>query len=599
MRATQVFRSPCFAAVSALRPSIVMVRALAIALALGGVFVPVSQVSAQTPSSSGVSAQELNLQYERERLLRQQQEQIPDVRLPGRQTSEVPGKLLDGESPCFKIQHIELVGEAAEKFRWALAAADQSDDSTPDVATGRCMGARSIGLVMKRVQNAIIQRGFVTTRVLAQPQDLSSGTLTLSLVPGRIHAVRFTDDSSSRATQWNAFPARRGDLLNLRDIEQALENFKRIPTADADIQITPAEGDDAKPGDSDLVITWKQGLPVRASLSADNSGTKATGKYQGSATLSFDDLLTLNDLFYVSLSHDLGGGNPGQRGTRGHTAHYSLPFGYWMLGFTSSAYNYHQEVAGNSQSYIYSGDSLSNELKLSRVMYRDAQRRTSLFVSAWQRTYSNFIDDTEIQVQHRRMSGWDAGVEHREYMGNAVLDVRGNYRRGTGAFGALAAPEELTGEGTSRPSIFMASTQLSLPFTIGDQRLRYLGSFRGQWARTALVPQDRFSIGGLYTVRGFDGENILMADSGWLSRNDLGVALGDSGQELYLGVDYGAVNGPSSKNLIGTDLCGGVLGLRGFAKSLSYELFWGIPLSKPSGFQTASSMVGVSLSASF
>jgi hemolysin activation/secretion protein len=575
-------------------------RSLAVILACSIMLMPISEVSAQTlPAQAASSAQELNRQQERERVLRQQQEQTPDVRLQGRETAESLGRLPVGETPCFAIQHIELNGEAAEQFQWALSAANRADDGTPDVAIGRCMGTQGIGLVMKRVQNAIIQRGFVTTRVLAQPQDLNSGTLLLTLVPGRIHNVRFTEDSNPRATQWNAVPIHRGDLLNLRDIEQGLENFKRIPTAEADIQITPAEGDDVKPGDSDLVIAWKQGFPFRLSLSADNSGTKATGKYQGSVTISYDDFLTLNDLFYISLNHDLGGGREGERGARGRTIHYSLPFGYWMLGFTSSAYNYHQEVAGYSQNYLYSGDSLSNELKLSRVVYRDAKRKTSVFVSGWQHAYNNFIDDTEVEVQRRRMSGWDAGVEHHEYIGDAVLDLSVNYRRGTGAFGALHASEELFGEGTSRPGILGANTQLNLPFALGGQHVRYAGTFRGQWARTALVPQDRFSIGGLYTVRGFDGENTLMADSGWLMRNDLGLALGDSGQELYVGVDYGSVNGPSSQYLIGTDLSGAVLGLRGSAKSVSYDLFWGLPLSKPAGFQTASSMVGFSMNMSF
>ena len=31
-----------------------------------------------------------------------------------------------------------------------------------------------------------------------------------------------------------------------------------------------------------------------------------------------------------------------------------------------------------------------------------------------------------------------------------------------------------------------------------------------------------FSIGGRYTVRGFDGEASLMGERGWLLRNDIG-----------------------------------------------------------------------------
>ncbi|MBN0224363.1 ShlB/FhaC/HecB family hemolysin secretion/activation protein, partial [Pseudomonas aeruginosa] len=133
-----------------------------------------------------------------------------------------------------------------------------------------------------------------------------------------------------KATAWNAVPAKRGDLLNLRDIEQALENFKRVPTVEADIQITPAEGDDARPGESDLVVLWQQrSPPVRFSVSLDDSGSKATGKLQGGATLSLDDLLMWNDLFYANFNHDVFNGN--SKGTRGYTAHYSVPYGYWTL----------------------------------------------------------------------------------------------------------------------------------------------------------------------------------------------------------------------------------------------------------------------------
>lgn len=105
------------------------------------------------------------------------------------------------------------------------------------------------------------------------------------------------------------------DLLNLRDIEQALENFKRVPTAEADIEIVPAEA----VGESDLVIKWKQAFPLRLTLSANDGGSRTTGKYQGSVTVSADNPLGLNDLFYASFNHDLGGGDAGDRGTRGDT----------------------------------------------------------------------------------------------------------------------------------------------------------------------------------------------------------------------------------------------------------------------------------------
>ena len=144
-----------------------------------------------------------------------------------------------------------------------------------------------------------------------------------------------------------------------------------------------------------------------------------------------------------------------------------------------------------------------------------------------------------------------------------------------------------------------ADVQLSVPFHLGEQRLRYTGTWRAQWNRTPLIPQDRFAIGGRYTVRGFDGENQLLAERGWLVRNDIGWALGQTGQEFYVGIDYGQVSGPTSDTLIGKHLSGAVLGLRGNAKKISYDLFIGQPLSKPDSFQTASSMAGFNFNWSF
>lgn len=539
-------------------------------------------------------AREIRLGDERERALRAGQEKAPDVRLQERPAKDA-GRIPADETPCIVIQSIALQGELADRFQWALSAIDPADDP----ASGRCLGGKGIRMVIDRIQNAIVARGFITTRVLAAPQDLRGGTLTLTLIPGRVRSVRRAEGTGTRATLANALPVETGDLLNLRDIEQGLENLKRVPTAEADIQIVPAEGLDAEPGQSDLVVKWKQGFPFRVSLSADDSGNKATSKYQGGVTVSYDHWWTLNDLFYISLNHDLGGGDPGVRGTRGYIVHYSVPFGYWLLGFTASQNRYHQSVPGASQTFLYSGKSENSEIKLSRLIYRDAVRKTTLSLKGWTRNSRNFIDDTEIEVQRRRMAGWGLGVSQREFIGAATLDANLDYRRGTGAFDSRPAPEEAFNEGTSRPAIITADVQLQSPFSAGEQRLRYGGVWRAQWNRTPLVPQDRFSIGGRYTVRGFDGESQLLSGRGWLIRNDLGWALGQTGQEFYVGMDYGAVGGSGSASLIGKHLSGAVLGLRGGGKGFSFDIFAGGPISKPEGFQTPGAVAGFNINWSF
>ena len=545
------------------------------------------------------SAQEQLQQQERERLLREKQESIPDVRLPDDATIPALITYPDNESPCFTISKISLIGEAANLFQFALSEVVQGGDT----ALGRCLGAQGINLAMSRVQNAIISKGYVTTRILAAPQDLSSGELQLTVIPGKVNQIRFAEGVTPRATKWNAVPIRKGDILNLRDIEQGLENLKRAPTAEADIQITPAEDMNAKPGESDIVIDYRQRFPFRLTLSADDAGFDSTGKYQGGVTLSGDNLLMLNDLFYVNYNHDLGDGEHGKRGSDGHTMHYSLPIGYWLFGFTTSSYDYHQAVAGLNQSYIYSGHSQNSDIKVSRLVYRNAINKTYLSLRGFFRKSSNFIDDTEIEVQRRRTAGWELGFGQNWFLGQSLLDYQLAYRRGTGAMNAIKAPEEAFDEGTSRMEILTLDATFSLPFSVhapwGRQGLQYIADIRAQSNFTPLTPQDRFAIGNRYTVRGFDGQLTLSADRGWFLRNDFSAWIGESEQAVYVGLDYGEVGGQSSDFLLGKQLAGSVIGMRGAYRNLSYDLFLGKALKKPRGFETASTAAGFNLNLSF
>lgn len=554
---------------------------------------------AQAQTSQAITPAQLDAreqQLQQQRSTQQLQPAAPDVRLQPATTVTVQ-RYQRGEAPCFVISDLRLKGDSADDFQWALEAADRDSTDREDPLPGQCLDIAGINLVINRVQAAILARGYITTRVLAGPQQLATGVLTLTLIPGRIRDIRYAQPTVERLHAANALPMQSGDLLNLRDIEQGLENLKRIPTAEADIRIEPATASDATPGDSDLVIQWQQGNPYRITLSMDDGGSKSTGLYQGSATLSYDHLLTLNDLFYFTHNHDLGGGADGERGSEGDSWHYSIPFGYWLLAYNGSKHRYHQAVAGASQTYRYSGTSETSELKLSRLVYRNAVRKLSLSLKGWQRSSRNFIDDTEIEVQRRRTAGWEAGASWREFIGAATLEVNLAYRRGTGVRNALPAPEETFGEGRSRPRLYQADAQLDAPFVIGGQKLRYGLAWRAQWHRGPLVPQDRFAIGSRYTVRGYNGENQLSAERGWLLRNELGWQL--AGQELYLGYDYGRVAGPSAKLLLGQRLTGATLGVRGRLGRLAYDAFVSQPHGYPDHLRAAHTTGGINLNLQF
>ena len=262
-----------------------------------------------------------------------------------------------------------------------------------------------------------------------------------------------------------------------------------------------------------------------------------------------------------------------------------MPLGYWQLSANTSENEYWQTVAGLNQSYEYSGKSRRQEIGLSRVVFRDSRSKLKLGLKGYKTSSRNFIEDTEIEVQHRRMSGWIASLNYQLFVKQAALDFGLAYQRGTGAFDSMPAPEAAFDEGTSRPKIITANLNFNYPFKLAEQAFNFNSYWEAQWNKTTLVPQDRLSIGGRYTVRGFDGTMTLLAERGWFSQNTLSMRLGQTQHQIYSGIDVGHVSGQSADLLLGQTLSGWVVGIKGHWKGLVYDLFAGIPLEKPDGFE--------------
>ncbi|AXV74920.1 hypothetical protein CJO75_19270 (plasmid) [Ralstonia solanacearum] len=458
---------------------------------------------------------------------------------------------------------------------------------------GQCVGKDGVQMLTKGVSQAILSRGYVTTRVLVPQQDLSSGTMRFALIPGTIGQLHFADPSV-RGTWKSAFPARAGDLLNLRDLEQGLEQMKRVASQDVDMRLVPTD----VPGVSDVVISVKRTKPWTVVAAVDNSGTRSTGKLQGNLSLSLDNPLGLNDLFNVGYSQDLDFGNK-ERGTHGWNGFYSVPWGYWTATVSAYSSTYFQQIAGVNQTFVSSGNSQNFDVKLQRVIERSQNDVLGVQFRLSKRFGKNFVDDTEIPQQRRNNTVVETGLTDRHYFGAAQFDGSLLLRHGVGDLGAQDDTLADGGGPTWHYRMLVADANLSVPFKVGAQPLRYVTTFRGQFTNDHLYSIDAITIGSRYTVRGFDGEMSLVGDRGFYWRNELQAPIGNTGLSLYGGLDYGHVYGPSTVGLAGTQLAGAVIGLRGGwgtrAGSFSYDLFAGTPVYKPAAFQTARVTAGFQL----
>ncbi|QSN63665.1 ShlB/FhaC/HecB family hemolysin secretion/activation protein (plasmid) [Caballeronia sp. M1242] len=292
-----------------------------------------------------------------------------------------------------------------------------------------------------------------------------------------------------------------------------------------------------------------------------------------------------------------------------------MPWGYWTATLFGNTNTYYQQIAGVNQTFVSSGNAQTAGFKLARVLHRGQNDVFGGYAQLSKRFGASFIDDTEIVLQHRNNTFFETGLTDRHYFGGAQFDGTLAYRQGINDFGATGDPSQpadanIAPTPATKPTgptylfhMAVLDANLSVPFAIASQPLRYVTTFHGQYTNDTLFYLDDITIGSRYTVRGFDGEQMLAGEKGFYWRNELQAPLGKSGQTLYAGIDYGHVFGPNTAFLAGTQLVGAVIGIRGGVPSkyagFSYDLFAGTPLYKPATLNTSRVTVGFQMTAQF
>lgn len=528
---------------------------------------------------------------------RQRLQQAPDGRLPDPDIELTTRTDLPTEQLCFPIDTLQLaLPEQLPPAQRRMGASQLQQDPFHFLLEamapyrGRCMGHAGIDLVQRRLSTLILSRGYSTTRLGIAPQNLSTRTLVFTLIPGIIHKIHFSG-SDSNGSWKTAFPARPGDLLNLRELEQGLEQLRRVPSQSVDMQIVPGN----LPGESDIVIDRKRDKPWRLALTFNDSGARATGRWQASLLLALYDPLGLNDLLHLGMSTDADRRGR-ERGTTADNFSYSLPYGNWTFFVLGNRYNYHQQIAGLFQTVTYSGRGRSLEVTIDSLFQRNRQQKNHLQFKLGKRWTYAYLDDFEMRSQRRNASHAELAWLHRHYIGAAQLDMRLANRWGVGWFnGDADSPRRAPGGPTRRYTLQTVDATLLSPFKLAGRAATYSLTLRGQMTQTALYASEQLSIGNRYTVRGFDGELGLSAERGWFARNEIGLPLNNDNQTVYLGLDFGKVAGPAVQDLLGDKLAGTALGMRGALKGIDFDVFLGWALYKPRGFRTGSPTVGLNL----
>lgn len=521
----------------------------------------------QTASAALLSpADRDSIEQQQQQLLRQNQQQrdaleqvqpLPKLTMPA-----TPGAL---KGPCFTIQRIVLDGATLidERQQQKLFAPWQ----------GECLDMARINKLTNSVSDWYISRGYITSRTFLTEQDLRSGELHLFVLEGRLEKIRM-DNAPARELAMT-FPGLEGKILNLRDIEQGMEQINRTRTTPVQIEILPG----TQQGWSVVHLTATPEFPLSGAVSFDNSGQKSTGVGQINGSLTGNNLLGLADSWFVSGGRSSAFSN--SKDAQNVAAGVSIPYGYSLLDYSYSWNNYLSTLDNNGYLWRSSGDTETHRVNLSHVLFRNGDIKTGVSVGLSHRINRNYLDDVLLQSSSRKLTSLLFGLNHTQKILGGVATFNPTFSRGMPWFDAQSDGNQ---NGDLPKAEFRKwSLNGSYQRPVAND-LWWLASVYGQWTPDRLYGSERMTIGGESSVRGFK-EQSISGDNGAYWRNELNYTLFTLpviGQVSTLfALDGGWLHSDKLDSYAGGTLWGTAAGLSTANRWVSTSFTVGLPLVYP------------------
>ncbi|WP_333501586.1 ShlB/FhaC/HecB family hemolysin secretion/activation protein [Kluyvera genomosp. 2] len=532
------------------------------ALYQAGIILAVSQPIWAAPLSP---ADRNSIEQQQQQLLLQNQQQRESLERAVPLRSSQPEQPVSSSGPCFTVNRIVLDGATL------MDARRQQKLLSPWL--NQCLDIARINQLTNQVSDWYISQGYITSRAFLTEQDLRSGELHLAILEGRLEKIRM-DGASGRELNMT-FPGLEGKILNLRDIEQGMEQINRARTTPVQIEILPGD----KQGWSIVHLTAAPEFPLSGSVSVDNSGQKSTGAGQINAGLNGNNLLGLADRWFIYGGRSSAFSNA--KDAQNFAAGVSVPYGYSLLDYSYSWNNYLSTIEHNGYLWRSSGDTETHRVNLSRVLFRNGDIKTGVSLGLSHRINHNYLDDILLQSSSRKLTSLLFGLNHTQKMWGGVGTFNPTFSRG---MPWLDAERDGSKNGDLPKAQFRKwSLNASFQRPVADN-LWWLASVYGQWSPDRLYGSERMTLGGESSVRGFK-EQSISGDNGAYWRNELSYTLFTLpviGQVSALAaVDGGWLHSNRLDSYAAGTLWGTAAGLSTANRWVSTSFTVGLPLDYP------------------
>lgn len=440
-------------------------------------------------------------------------------------------------------------------------------------------GGKNILNFMRELENIYLEMGYVAVRVKIDVEntDIPNGQIHLYVIEGKIEEIRFKNGSDSRIKIFTSFPNSKGDILNINDLDQGIDNLNSVSSNNARLTIEAGE----ELGGSIVEVENYKSKKISGSVNYNDLGQKITGRDRMKFSLTIEDAAGVNDYFVGSYQRKLGNDRK-YKDNENFSFYYSVPVKYWEFSVSKDQSEYLTTIKTTFNDYESTGVSKNITYSARRMIHRDGNGKTSVGAALINKETKNYFEGIKLITSSRKLSILRADITHQRRVFNGGFYGNFSYYEGLRRFGAES--DEGKGEYSPRAQFQKYTVDISWykPFRINERNLSYRFFFSGQYSDDILFGSEKLGIGDDTTVRGFKDDSI-MGDKGFYVRNE--IAYSYKIFEPFAAYDYGRVKDVIKDEYYkknGSEMSGLTIGVRMYLKNIHMSFSYSKPLNAPS-----------------
>jgi len=471
------------------------------------------------------------------------------------------------------------------------------------------LSSNDIRNLLTDLTNKLISKGYTTSVVnFDRNNDLTTGTLNLEIVAGRIEDIRINSGNGlDKYKEFFMFSKNKGKIFNIRDIDTATDNFNSINANNMTMEVLPGR----KENYSRIEVKNRLKNKYTVGILANNYGdSKQNGIWRRGINLNIDSPLGIGDNFYFTYmtvpkkdpnrswkktveqlqpGEILPIGPTGYDPLKGDTLPYKRRLDMFNFGYTMKFRTYTlkfnssksiQESSFYSANTVYDMYSGSHTLSadLEKILFRNQKSKVSLDLGIKRKHNQSYLEKSALS--DRKLAIGTLSLNATTSLFGGIFGSSFGYERGLKIFHAERDSGKI--DTTPKAQFHKYSMNLSYYKPITN-KLVYRANVSGSYSNDVLYGSERQTIGGVGSVGGYHTRESIQGDKAIEVSNEIAYNIPVKKFAVvspYVNYGYGSAKYNRDKSKYRTGYVTGMTaGIRFDTKIFDFDFGYARPMS--------------------